>query len=263
MVDVEESALVTRSVGADAPESSPPSEPCVMLVFGASGDLTRRLLVPALYNLACDGLLSENFALLGTAMDPLTTESFRARMTRGHQEVPHAQGVRPEGLGRPRRPLPLPPGHVHRHGRLRASPGRGEGARREACRAGERPLLLRRRRRGSSGCICDNLHASGFKAGTGLEANHRREALRHRSPVGAASSTPRSWRTGTRTRSTASTTTSERRRSRTSSPSASPTGCSSRSGTRTTSTTSSSTSPRPSTSRGAAATTTRPACCGT
>jgi glucose-6-phosphate 1-dehydrogenase len=52
-----------------------------MLVFGASGDLTKRLLVPALYNLACDGLLSENFALLGTAMDGLTTESFRARMS--------------------------------------------------------------------------------------------------------------------------------------------------------------------------------------
>src|ERR1700735_1811368 len=70
-----------RSPGVDAPDASPPSQPCVMLVFGASGDLTKRLLVPALYNLACDGLLSESFALLGTAMDPLTTESFRARMS--------------------------------------------------------------------------------------------------------------------------------------------------------------------------------------
>jgi glucose-6-phosphate 1-dehydrogenase len=74
-------AQVTRSAGAEAPETSPPSEPCVMLVFGASGDLTKRLLVPALYNLACDGLLNEHFALLGTAMDPLTTESFRAKMS--------------------------------------------------------------------------------------------------------------------------------------------------------------------------------------
>jgi glucose-6-phosphate 1-dehydrogenase len=60
--------------------ASPASEPCVMLIFGASGDLTKRLLVPALYNLACDGLLSDRFALLGAAMDPLTTESFRARL---------------------------------------------------------------------------------------------------------------------------------------------------------------------------------------
>ena len=72
---------VLRTMGADAPETSAPSEPAVMLIFGASGDLTKRLLVPALYNLACDGLLTEKFALLGTAMDPLTTDSFRERMS--------------------------------------------------------------------------------------------------------------------------------------------------------------------------------------
>src|SRR5580692_9274277 len=74
-------ALVLRTTGADAPEESPPSQPCVMLIFGASGDLTKRLLVPALYNLACDGLLSKSFALLGTAMDALTTDEFRERMS--------------------------------------------------------------------------------------------------------------------------------------------------------------------------------------
>jgi glucose-6-phosphate 1-dehydrogenase len=37
--------------------------------------------VPALYNLACDGLLADDFALLGAAIDPLTTESFRQRMS--------------------------------------------------------------------------------------------------------------------------------------------------------------------------------------
>ena len=39
--------------------ANPPSCPCVMLLFGASGDLTKRLLMPALFNLACDGLLPE------------------------------------------------------------------------------------------------------------------------------------------------------------------------------------------------------------
>src|SRR3954470_21496618 len=72
--------LVAATPQAEPPTDSPPSEPCVMLIFGASGDLTKRLLVPALYNLACDGLLSSNFAVLGTAMDPLTTEQFRGRM---------------------------------------------------------------------------------------------------------------------------------------------------------------------------------------
>jgi glucose-6-phosphate 1-dehydrogenase len=41
--------------------------PCALVVFGASGDLTRRKLVPALYNLAASGALSEHFALLGIA----------------------------------------------------------------------------------------------------------------------------------------------------------------------------------------------------
>jgi glucose-6-phosphate 1-dehydrogenase len=74
-------AQVSRGHGVDRDADNPASQPCVLLIFGASGDLTKRLLVPALYNLACDGLLSENFALLGAAMDPLTTESFRQRMS--------------------------------------------------------------------------------------------------------------------------------------------------------------------------------------
>ena len=73
-----EQPVVRKDVAEDT--TSPTSQPCVMLIFGASGDLTKRLLVPALYNLACDGLLSDKFAVLGAAMDELTTESFRARM---------------------------------------------------------------------------------------------------------------------------------------------------------------------------------------
>ena len=48
---------VRRPGASGAPDTNPPSAPCVMAIFGASGDLTKRLLVPALYNLACDGLL--------------------------------------------------------------------------------------------------------------------------------------------------------------------------------------------------------------
>jgi glucose-6-phosphate 1-dehydrogenase len=55
--------------------------PCILVIFGASGDLTKRLLMPALYNLACDGLLPRQFAIVGTAMDELSTEAFRERMT--------------------------------------------------------------------------------------------------------------------------------------------------------------------------------------
>ena len=39
--------------------------PCAIVIFGASGDLTKRLLMPALYNLAKAGRLSDKFALIG------------------------------------------------------------------------------------------------------------------------------------------------------------------------------------------------------
>ena len=57
------------------------ADPCILVIFGASGDLTKRLLMPALFNLACDRLLPGRFAIVGIAMDELDTDSFRARMT--------------------------------------------------------------------------------------------------------------------------------------------------------------------------------------
>src|SRR5258707_12565650 len=42
-------------------------EPCIFVVFGASGDLTRRKLLPALFHLRQAGLLSEEFAVVGVA----------------------------------------------------------------------------------------------------------------------------------------------------------------------------------------------------
>jgi glucose-6-phosphate 1-dehydrogenase len=55
-------------------------EPCSMVIFGASGDLAHRKLVPAIYCLAHEGLLPPYFTLIGVAFDDFTTESFRADM---------------------------------------------------------------------------------------------------------------------------------------------------------------------------------------
>jgi len=71
----------------ESQNSNPPSGPCIMLIFGASGDLAKRLLVPALYNLACDGLLSDNFAVLGTGRSPLSSDTFRASMSSDDQGI--------------------------------------------------------------------------------------------------------------------------------------------------------------------------------
>jgi glucose-6-phosphate 1-dehydrogenase len=54
-----------------------PADPCCLVIFGATGDLTHRLLVPALYNLAADGLLPEAFALIGVARSASSSEAFR------------------------------------------------------------------------------------------------------------------------------------------------------------------------------------------
>jgi glucose-6-phosphate 1-dehydrogenase len=54
-----------------------PADPCVMVIFGASGDLTKRKLIPALYNLAKDNLLSKEFAVVGVARNEMNSEQFR------------------------------------------------------------------------------------------------------------------------------------------------------------------------------------------
>jgi len=77
-----ETAQTVGIARGETPALSPPGDPCIMVIFGASGDLTKRLLMPALYNLVCDGLLPAQFAVVGIAMDDLTTESFREHMSR-------------------------------------------------------------------------------------------------------------------------------------------------------------------------------------
>src|ERR1700691_2250390 len=54
-----------------------PGNPCAMVIFGASGDLTKRKLIPALCNLAKDNLLAREFALIGFARPEMSHEQFR------------------------------------------------------------------------------------------------------------------------------------------------------------------------------------------
>src|SRR5713226_10315291 len=63
--------------GNGASNAGRPGDPCVMVIFGASGDLTKRKLIPALYNLSKDNLLSKDFALVGVARNEMSTEQFR------------------------------------------------------------------------------------------------------------------------------------------------------------------------------------------
>ncbi|MDB5576794.1 MAG: glucose-6-phosphate 1-dehydrogenase [Bradyrhizobium sp.] len=62
----------------ECPERSEarPADPCTIVIFGASGDLTKRLVVPALYNLARTNLLPENFSLIGVARTEQSAEGW-------------------------------------------------------------------------------------------------------------------------------------------------------------------------------------------
>jgi len=62
---------------AAAPKHATPPEPCAMVIFGAFGDLTKRLVMPALYNLMHTGLLPEGFSIIGADLADGTAESWR------------------------------------------------------------------------------------------------------------------------------------------------------------------------------------------
>ena len=59
------------------------AEPATIIIFGASGDLTRRKLVPALHSLACAQLMSPATRVVGVARSPLSDEDFRNRLYEG------------------------------------------------------------------------------------------------------------------------------------------------------------------------------------
>ncbi len=90
-----DSSALNKVAGASARLEMPVStdtaphavkENCSFVIFGASGDLTRRKLIPALYNLASDGLLPENFSVYGFAVTPMDDNTFRKNMEQAVRE---------------------------------------------------------------------------------------------------------------------------------------------------------------------------------
>src|SRR5215204_1105059 len=65
------------------PQRGHRAPPCAMVIFGASGDLTKRLLMPALYNLVRARRLSEQFAIIGIDRSKWSEADFRAHLGEG------------------------------------------------------------------------------------------------------------------------------------------------------------------------------------
>ena len=62
------------------PDAIPPTEPSLIVIFGAAGDLTKRKVVPALFDLSRRGLLHPKCAIVGLALEELSHDDFRRRM---------------------------------------------------------------------------------------------------------------------------------------------------------------------------------------
>jgi len=63
------------------------AEACSVVIFGATGDLTHRKLIPALYNLAADGELPTGVQILGFARRDWSDDYFRERLEKSNREV--------------------------------------------------------------------------------------------------------------------------------------------------------------------------------
>jgi glucose-6-phosphate 1-dehydrogenase len=70
-----------------------PSDPCVIVMFGASGDLAQRKLLPALFDLARHGCLAPRFRLLGFARSPLSDDDFRGKAADGMKKTSGGNGA--------------------------------------------------------------------------------------------------------------------------------------------------------------------------
>jgi glucose-6-phosphate 1-dehydrogenase len=76
-----ETLIPEKKSGAVAPDGAPVAPPCAMVIFGAAGDLTKRLVVPALYNLVTAGRLPKEFQLVGVDLASKSTDEWRAGLT--------------------------------------------------------------------------------------------------------------------------------------------------------------------------------------
>ena len=84
----------------DASMGARPAGPSSMVIFGAGGDLTKRLVIPSLYNLACAGLLPDQFAITGVDLADLSSEKWHENLFEMTQQFVngggHSQNFNPD-----------------------------------------------------------------------------------------------------------------------------------------------------------------------
>jgi len=82
-----ESHLPIENTDTDSQANGKKLPPTIFIIFGANGDLTKRKLIPALYNLASNQHLSDEFAVIGVDCVPMSTEDFRTKINQDIHEL--------------------------------------------------------------------------------------------------------------------------------------------------------------------------------
>ena len=93
-------------------------QPCTIVIFGATGDLTARKLIPALYHLYAEKQLPQPFRIIGVARREKTDESWRAELLEDLRKFSRKPAVDPHDLGGFRPQHHLLPGRHQRPGNL-------------------------------------------------------------------------------------------------------------------------------------------------
>ena len=99
-------SLTAPSLATAAGRAPRRADPCAFVIFGAAGDLTKRLLLPALYNLAAGQLLPDAFAVVGVARAEMSDDEFRRQMADALKEFA-GNGIHQRCARRLDRALPL------------------------------------------------------------------------------------------------------------------------------------------------------------
>src|SRR6266446_9644650 len=78
-----DSRVAERAKSPTVQSRAQKAPPCTLVIFGAGGDLTKRLLMPAIYNLSKAKLLSEKFAIIAVDRTPKPIEAYRDYLAEG------------------------------------------------------------------------------------------------------------------------------------------------------------------------------------
>src|SRR5216683_8421358 len=88
--EIEVDASLASSWGASV------SEPCTVVLFGASGDLAKRKVIPAMYDLATHNSLGTRYAIVGFARTPMSEESFRTTLGEAAKTISEVGPIDPK-----------------------------------------------------------------------------------------------------------------------------------------------------------------------